>query len=109
LGQCFNANKTSIFFSRNSLMEDKVTILDKADIPTTQYFDHYLGLPAMVGKSRTAAFRGIIERVRKRLQDWKLKFLSQAGKEVLLKVVVQAIPAYCMNLFLLPNTLCSDL
>jgi hypothetical protein len=68
-GQRLNSDKTTIFFSRNSALED-------ADIPETQCFDKYLGLPALVGKSRTTAFRGIIDRVWKRLSDWKLKFLS---------------------------------
>jgi hypothetical protein len=45
----------------------------------------------------------------KRLQDWKVKFLSQAGKEILLKAVIQAIHTYCMGVFLLPNVLCSEI
>jgi dipeptide/tripeptide permease len=41
------------------------------------------------------------------LQDWKLHFLSQAGKEILLKVVIQAIPSFCMSVFFLPKLLCA--
>jgi hypothetical protein len=58
-----------------------------------------------VGKSRIAAFQGIKDKVWNRLQDWKLSFLSQAGKEVLLKAVIQAIPSYSMSVFLLPKAL----
>ncbi|XP_059451233.1 uncharacterized protein LOC132182041 [Corylus avellana] len=108
-GQHLNTNKTSIYFSSNTLTESKVAILEEAGIPATQRYDTYLGLPALVGKSRTAAFRGIIDRVRKRLQDWKLKFLSQAGKEILLKAVIHAIPTYCMSIFLLPKALCVEI
>jgi ribonuclease HI len=108
-GQRLNSNKTSIFFSKNSSLEDKKAILEEAGIPDIQCFDTYLGLPALVGKSRTAAFWGIIDRVRKCLSDWKLKFLSQAGKEILIKAVIQAIPAYCMSLFLIPKTLCLEI
>jgi hypothetical protein len=68
-----------------------------------------LGLPALVGKSRSREFQGIKDRVWKRLNDWKTKFLSQAGKEVLLKAVVQAIPTYSMSIFSLPKALVSDL
>jgi hypothetical protein len=74
-----------------------------------QRYDTYLGLPALVGKSRMTAFKKIKEKVWKRLQDWKIKFLSQAGKEVLLKAVIQAIPTYSMNVFLLPKSLCSEI
>ena len=90
-------------------MEEKEAILVDAEISVTQCFDTYLSLPALVGKSCVAAFRGIIERVRKRLQDWKLKFLTQAGKEILLKAMIQAILIYYMSLFLLPKDLCSEI
>jgi hypothetical protein len=63
----------------------------------------------MVGRSRYNSFRSIKDRVWNRLSDWKVKFLSQAGKEILIKAVVQAIPTYCMSVFLLPNTLCKEL
>lgn len=54
-------------------------------------------------------FKSIVTRTKKRLQDWKLKFLSQAGKEVLLKVVVQAILTYSMSIFHMPKALCSNI
>jgi hypothetical protein len=91
-GQRLNANKTSIFFSKNTSLKDKGKILEVVGIPSSRRCDTYLGLPALVGKSRLAAFKSIIDKVWKRLQDWKLKFLSQAGKAILLKAVVQAIP-----------------
>jgi hypothetical protein len=56
-----------------------------------------------------AAFRSIVDRIWKRLQDWKLKFLSQAGKEILIKAVIQAISSYCMSVFLLPKALCEEI
>jgi hypothetical protein len=83
--------------------------LEASEIPSSQRYDTYLGLPALVGKSRIAAFQSIKERIWKRLQDWKLKFLSQAGKEILLKAVIQAIPTYSMGVFLLPKVLCSEI
>lgn len=108
-GQKLNQHKTTIFFSSNTPVADKNNILTLAGISATQRYDSYLGLPALVGRSRIAAFRSIVKRVWKRLQDWKLKFLSKVGKEILLKAVVQAIPTYCMSVFRLPKTLCSEI
>jgi len=62
-----------------------------------------------VGRSKTHTFAGILNMVRKKLDGWKEKFISQAGKEVLLKPVVQAIPMYSMSVFKLPKTLLKQL
>ncbi|XP_059431508.1 uncharacterized protein LOC132165013 [Corylus avellana] len=109
LGQKMNANKTVIFFSRNTLNEDKQHIQEIAGIPTKQRYDTYLGLPTLVERSCIGAFKCIKERVWKCLQDWKLKFLSQARKVILLKVVIQAVPTFCMGVFRLPKALCKEI
>ena len=87
-GQHLNKEKTSLFFSHNTPEAKKQEILALSGIPSTQSYDHYLGLPTLIGRSKTKAFASIKDRVWKRLQDWKLKFLSQAGKEILLKAMI---------------------
>ena len=44
-----------------------------------------------------------------KLQGWKEKFLSQVGREVLLKAVIQAIPNFVMSCFKLPSGLLEDI
>jgi hypothetical protein len=91
-GQLLNKEKTSIFFSRNTSQVDRECIHQLFGVLSTQRYDTYLGLPALVEKSQMKEFKSIKDRVWKRLNDWKTKFLSQAGKEILLKALVQAIP-----------------
>lgn len=43
------------------------------------------------------------------MQGWKEKFLSHAGKEVMIKVVVQSKPTYSMSVFKMPVSLCKDI
>jgi hypothetical protein len=43
------------------------------------------------------------------LNNWKIKFLSQAGNEILLKAVIQAIPTYSMSVFIIPSTPCEKI
>jgi hypothetical protein len=71
----------------------------------TQGYERYLGLPAMVGRAKFAIFAGILGRVQARLEGWKGRMLSQEGREILLKVVIQSIPTYSMSVFSLPKTL----
>jgi hypothetical protein len=73
-----------------------------------QNFDKYLGLPALIGRSKRAIFNGLKERIVRRLQGWKEKFLSKAGREILIKAVAQAIPTYTMNCFRLPKSWCDE-
>jgi hypothetical protein len=108
-GQKLNKDKTSIFFSKNTRQATKDHILSLAGISSTRRYEKYLGLPSLVGKSRMKAFMGIKNRIWERLNGWKEKFLSQAGKEVLLKAIIQAIPTYTMSVFQLPKKLCADI
>ena len=43
------------------------------------------------------------------MQGWKEKLLSQAGKEIMIKAVVQSIPTYSISLFRLPIGLLKDI
>lgn len=58
--------------------------------------DKYLGIPVEWGKSKNQMLQWIKERVFAKMEGWKEQFLSQAGKEVLIKSVIQAIPSYVM-------------
>jgi hypothetical protein len=108
-GQKLNFQKTAIIFSQNVSLEKRSEILQLFGLLEANRFDSYLGLPSLVGRSKMQAFASIKERVGKKLNNWKVKFLSQAGKEILLKAVVQAIPTYSMSIFLLPVGLCKEL
>ncbi|MCI12579.1 RNA-directed DNA polymerase (Reverse transcriptase), partial [Trifolium medium] len=50
----------------------------------------YLGLPSMVGRS-------------------KKETLSKAGKEVMIKSVLQAIPSYVMSIYIIPDAMVNDI
>jgi hypothetical protein len=58
--------------------------------------ERYLGLPVHVGRSKGGTFAYLKDRIWNRIQGWKEKFLSWAGKEVLIKAVAQAIPTFAM-------------
>ena len=68
-----------------------------------------MGLPSIIGKSKAQVFAEVKERVGKKLAGWKGKLLSIGGREILIKVVAQAVPTYTMSCFQLPKTLCKDL
>jgi hypothetical protein len=71
--------------------------------------ERYLGLPVHVGKSKSGVFSYLKDHIRTRIQRWKEKFLSWAGKEILIKEVAQAIPTYAMGCFDITKSLCDQI
>ncbi|GAU48907.1 hypothetical protein TSUD_99640 [Trifolium subterraneum] len=69
----------------------------------------YLGLPSMVGRSKREIFSYIKDRIWKRINSWRGRALSKAGKEIMIKSVLQAIPSYVMSMFILPASLIDDI
>lgn len=60
-------------------------------------------------KSKKRVYSYLKDKAIRRIQAWKAKPISQAGKAVLIRNVAQAIPSYSMSCFLLPKTLCQEL
>lgn len=65
----------------------------------------YLGLPLFLSNNRRNDFYYVVDNIRARIQHWNNRYLSQAGKEIMLKSVAQSIPTYTMNCFHLPKSL----
>ena len=98
-----------MFFGKSVSLVSKNAIKNLLGFLEIKEYDRYLGLPAVVGRNRRASLNYIKERIWDKLQGWKEKLLSQAGKEVLLKAVVQAIPTFAMSCLKLPVGLCNDI
>jgi ribonuclease HI len=108
-GQQVNRDKTTIFFSKAVPIPTQNAIKESLNVPVIRQYEKYLGLPSLIGRKRAESFTQIKERVWHKLKGWKEKLLSQAGREVLIKAVAQAIPAYSMSCFRLPIKLCKEL
>jgi hypothetical protein len=108
-GQMINKEKCSIMFSSNTREETRTAVMQSLDIRSEARNVKYLGLPIYMGKSKVQTFNYLKDKIWKRIQGWKEKLLSKAGKDVLIKAVAQAIPTYAMSCFDLTKTLCDDI
>lgn len=99
-GQMINKEKMNLFFSKNINKQAQEAIKVALNVPAIQHYEKYLGLPSFVGRKKRAWVR---------MQGWKEKLLSQAGKEAMIKAVVQSIPAYSISVFKLLVGLCKDI
>ena len=92
------------------MAEDTIhPICEQLRVVATSDHGTYLGLPSSIGRKKTDIFIYIRDKIWKRIQEWHQKLLSRVGKEILIKIVAQAIPNYAMHIYLIPLNLCREL
>ena len=108
-GQQLNREKTSLYFSRNTPQDVQDDIKNRFGAEIIKEHEKYLGLPSLGGKNKRNTSCQLIEWLNNKLLGWNEKLLSNAGKEILIKTVAQAIPMYTMNVFKLLDVICDKM
>ncbi|KAG7597660.1 Reverse transcriptase domain [Arabidopsis suecica] len=108
-GQMINYNKSSIIFGMKIPETKRQRLKRILRIEKVGGGGKYLGLPEQFGRKKVELFSYIVQRVKERTKSWSTKYLSPAGKEILIKSVAMALPVYSMNCFILPSTICDEI
>ncbi|KAA3474844.1 reverse transcriptase [Gossypium australe] len=103
LGQLVNFDKSLIYFSNNTNRGVKSKVWEILGVRIANNPDKYLGLPTMVGRRKKNAFVQLKENFMRKIESWRIWNLSTDRKEVFIESVLQAIPIYTMQCFLLPR------
>ncbi|CAN1332707.1 Putative ribonuclease H protein At1g65750 [Linum perenne] len=108
-GQLINFEKSGMMFTKST--HPMLAAGLRAILGVSRELDtgNYLGMPAMVGANKRQTFAFIRERLWQRINSWLGKSTSKGGREILVKAVAQAMPIYCMNVFLMSATLTAEL
>jgi ribonuclease HI len=101
--------KSEIVFSKHTPSNTQQELQNILPMKKVTHFSKYLGMPTQMGRSKRQTFDYIQDKIWKKLNGWKEKQLSFAGRSTLIKAVAQAIPTYIMSCFLLPKNLCSHI
>ena len=107
--QSLNLEISSICFSKSTSDDTATTIAALFGIQVSQSPGTYVGISSTWGKTRTQALAYVQYRISNKIDGWKGNFLSQAGREVLIKAVATAVPTYPMHLFLFPKSICKGI
>jgi hypothetical protein len=94
-----NKDKSSTFFSKGVRARTKNVVVNVLGIPRESQNQRYLSLPVHLGAAKSKEFAYLKEKIWRRIQGWKERLLSKEGKDILIKVVSQAIPMYAMSCF----------
>uniref|UniRef100_A0A803PRI6 Reverse transcriptase zinc-binding domain-containing protein n=1 Tax=Cannabis sativa TaxID=3483 RepID=A0A803PRI6_CANSA len=107
--QQVNLTKSSIFFSPNVQQDVRHQICSLLGMDEAFDNNFYLGLPNIIGRNKKSILGFLKNKVINRINSWTGKLLSGAGKEILLKTVVQSLLTYAMSVFLLPLGTCDEI
>ena len=105
-GQLLSESKCSILFSEICPAQSREEIKSTLGVISSSFESKYLGLPTPEGRVKDDNFQPIMDRIRKRCNDWSKKYMAYTAKEVHVKSVVQALPCYTMGVFLLSKGFC---
>lgn len=83
-GQRINFQKSSIFFSPNLSLEAATEINRGVGIPMTDNLGKYLGMKLAHGRHSGLLYSDLLEKITKKMDGWKAKCLSLAGRVTLL-------------------------
>lgn len=108
-GQLINFDKSSLTFNTNVKEEIMLSVSNIMGVQRGGGPGVYLGLPSLIGRNKKEILGFIKNKITQRMKSWNHKFLSRAGREVLLKSIIQAIPSFAMKVFLLPKGLITEI
>ena len=108
-GQKISLEKSRIYFSLNVPSDIKDEVSEYLGIHATTNTGRYLSFPLRHKGATRRQFNFVAKRVISKLAGWKAKFLSFAGRTVLIKSVMTAIPNYVMQVAAFPMHLCDKL
>ncbi|KAB2635662.1 ribonuclease H protein [Pyrus ussuriensis x Pyrus communis] len=108
-GQKVYLHKSSVYFGANvpNVIADELSCI--LGMPVVDNFGMYLGVPAIWGHLKKRVLAYVKGCTLVKLQGWKQNTLSKAEREVLIKAVVEVIPAYPMIIFKFPMVVCQEL
>ena len=102
LGVETNHSKSVIYFfnTNPTIQRNLANILgfECKTLPTK-----YLGIPLTDRAYNMATWEGVINKIQERVKNWTYRSLNIAGRLILTKTILQAIPTYMMSVFPSPK------
>lgn len=108
-GQKVNEEKSRLIFSHNTPSQHKIQFQDLINVKESSSLGLYLGLPLSHKKPTRSSIQFVVEKVRKKLANWKASCLSRAGRLCLIRSTLNTIPNYYMQANYLPKATLNDL
>ena len=90
-------------------IEEQKALAQTLKVNLIQNPSKYLGINFKLRGNKVADFQFLIEKLNSKLQGWKAKLLSQAGKTTLISSVLQSLPPYTFSSFRVSEQVCNKM
>lgn len=108
-GQVINCEKSSLTFSRGTNSKDVIRFKEYWGSLWLQSMINISGCRKKLVGRRREIFGVLKEQIWARINSWGEKLLPSAGREIMIKAVLQAILSYTISCLLLPNNITNTL
>lgn len=105
-GQIVGPKKSFIWYSSPISQDEKEAISNFLGVPPTSCCSSYLGAPIETNRH---AYQFLIDKFSSKLQMWKSNILSPAGRLVLVRTVLMALPIYYMATSNIPKSVLNEI
>lgn len=103
LGQVINEDKSSIFLSSKISPHQHRDTLRLTGFSAGSFPVKYLGVPIISGRMKIIYLEELLMQIRKKIDGWKMRFLSSGACLILLKLVLSSLPVHLMYVLHVPK------
>ncbi|GJY63501.1 pentatricopeptide repeat-containing protein [Tanacetum coccineum] len=103
-----NNSKSTVFFG-SMKEEEKIAISYVLPFAIGKLPVRYLGVPLIAKRLGVKDCGCLLDKIKNKIQNWKNKFLSYAGRLQLITAVLESIHVYWAQVFLLPAIIIKDI
>ncbi|OMO92659.1 reverse transcriptase [Corchorus olitorius] len=104
-----NLEKSKLWMSPNVPIDKARSLSRSCGIPLASELGTYLGVPIIHGRVSKVTYKHVIDKVLRRLDNWKGKVLNYAGRKTLIQSTLNSLPIYTMQTAMLPVSVCDRL
>ena len=94
--QSLNHGKSALYFAPSTSAYLRQQVKCILNVKSAKGPSKYLGMPLINGRVTKHLFNDLISKIDAKLNVWYIRFLSMAGKTVLLNSTLQSMPFYSM-------------